>query len=182
MLLLLVLLNSHLGTQAKQRLFKADWWPVVYLNYCFVFKWAAYLEKGCSCPVTFKEWSFLLLGNWFFMASGMRFFSLFSLLNVWKNLTRKGKIECISEFKFFVFWKFLTIAYENSSYEFFTLVFGGFFLACVLSLKFMQVFLNLYLKYVHTICNELSCAIHFRNMMHVVQPFNRCCVILLGKK
>lgn len=77
---------------------------------------------------------------------------------------------------------FLTIAYENSSYEFFTLVFGGFFLACVLSLKFMQVFLNLYLKYVHTICNELSCAIHFRNMMHVVQPFNRCSVILLGKK
>lgn len=119
------------------------------------------------------------------MASGMRFFNLFSLLNVWKNSTRKGKIECMSEFRFFVFWKipgFLSIAYENSGYEFFTLVFGGFFLACVLSLKFVQVFLNLCLKYVHTICNKLSCAIHFRNMIRVVQPFNRCSVILLFKK
>lgn len=64
------------------------------------------------------------------MASGMRCFSSFSLLNVWKNSTRKGKIEYMSEFSFFEFWKihgFLSIVYENSGYEFFTFVFGGFF-------------------------------------------------------
>lgn len=110
------------------------------------------------------------------MASGMRFFNLFSLLNVWKSSTRKGKIEHMSEFTFLKLWKtcgFLSIVYKNSSSEFFTLVFGGFFLVRVLSLKSVCVFLNLYLKYMHTVCNELSCAIHFRNMMHVVQPFNR---------
>lgn len=36
----------------------------------------------------------------------------------------------MSEFSFFEFWKtngFLSIVYENDGYEFFTLVFGGFF-------------------------------------------------------
>lgn len=36
----------------------------------------------------------------------------------------------MSEFSFFEFWKihgFLSIVYENSGYEFFTFVFGGFF-------------------------------------------------------
>jgi len=30
------------------------------------------------------------------MVSGMRFFNLFSLSNVWKNLTRKGRVEYMS--------------------------------------------------------------------------------------
>lgn len=70
--------------------------------------------------------------------------------------------------------------YESSSSKFFTLVFvfsNQYTVPKVCACGFFN--LN-YEKYVHTICNEFSCAIHFRDTVDVF--IFGCCVIFLFKK